>query len=191
MTRFSHALFANAALDPVLSQLQNQGEFNLNIIFYLLWAAKTCHGRMTKRQLRDLQLQIAVWHQRVILELKYTYAMLTNHADPAACEIKHAIQEEILRANDIEQRLLFESRINMHLLRRTPRQQLSDACASIVNYSSVEQSHWMSGHRSIFTVLFSCVFEEVAQDEVEREISSIWDRTLSAQPSVTQRVLWE
>lgn len=191
LTRFSHTLFANSALDPVLSQLQNQGEFNLNVIFYLLWTAKACHGRLTKRQLKALQQQIAVWHQRVILELKYTYAMLAHHSDPDANEIKRAIQEEILRANDIEQRLLFESRIKTHLLRRTPRQQLSDACASIANYSSVKQSHWMSEHRSIFSVLFACVFEEVVEDEIEREIASMWDRTLLVNPPVVQQVLWE
>lgn len=191
LVQFSQMLFSRQELAAPLSTLQQQGEFNLNIVFYLLWAAKACHGRLTKRQLKSLQLQVVLWHQRVILELKYTYAMLARHKDSEAAEIKQAIQEEILRANAIEQHLLFEAGVKLSLLQRTPVQQLSDACTSFMNYCSLSQLAWLAAHRPLMKNFFSSIFEEVPKTDIDRVLGMMLDKALPSSDQLMQPSLWE
>src|SRR3990167_319248 len=191
LTQFSRTLFAKPVLSRVLLELQNQAEFNLNIVFYLLWIAKKCHGRLAKRQLKMLQAQIDAWHQQVILELKYTYSLLEKYNDPEAMEIKRAVQEEIVRANDIEQCLLFETEIKTNTIRRAPLQQLSDACASIANSCSLKQHSWVTRHHATLAILFSTVFDEVTEEDIERELTLLGERIQLPRPSATQQPMWE
>ena len=171
LTQFSRTLFAKPALRPILQRLQSKADYNLNIIFYLLWIAKASQGRLTKQHFSALESHISLWHQRVILELKYTHSLLAKHTDPTAMEIKHTIQDEILRANDIEQCLLCETDVKTHILQRTPEEQLSDACSSMVSYCEAQGSKVFVRHHPALVSLFSAVFDSVDKQAVVKALT--------------------
>ena len=190
--QFTTELLSKTALNRSIYQLQHHSGFNMNMVFYLLWLAKTRLGRLTKRQLKALEAEITVWHQRVIAELKYTHALVADNPDPVAIQIKHALQAEIMRAHWIEQQLLFESKMKTQSLRRTPHQQLADACASLTHYCELKNDLLIPDDQAAFVILFSSVFEDVASLDIEKQVALLSDqfRLLSGGGSA-QQMLWD
>jgi len=187
-TRFTRDLLALTALNQPIYHLQHQSGFNINIIFYLLWMAKARYGRLSKRDVKMLQGQVMLWHQRVIAELKYTHALLADHSDPFALEIKHALQEEIIKAHVIEQHMLYESQIKTHVLRRTPLQQIADASASMMHYCELKNDLIMDEDQVAFIQLFSAVFDGVEKNDIEKPLMQSFDRLRMNQPA---QMMWE
>ena len=188
-TQFTHQLLLKNELDQVVSHLQHQSGFNINIVFYLLWLAKARYGRLTRQNLKVLQSQIALWHQRVIAELKYTHALVADHTDPAAIEIKQALQEEIMKAHIIEQCMLYDSGLKTHLLRRSSTQQLADACASVIHYCELKNDLLINEDQAAFIQLFFVVFDDVKRTEIEKQITIAFDRL--KEPATQQQMMWE
>src|SRR4051812_16190141 len=129
--KFSSELLAHPELNSVIDHLQHNSDFNINIVLYLLWLAKSRFGRLIKRDVKLLQTQVML-HQRVVTELKYTHALVADLTDTASLRIKHLLEEEIVKAHVMEQHLLFESRLKNRVMRRSPEQQLMDACVSLI-----------------------------------------------------------
>jgi len=170
--------------------LQHQSGFNINIIFYLLWLAKSRYGRLTRQNLKVLQSQIALWHQRVIVELKYTHALVADHKHPAAIQMKEALQEEIIKAHIIEQRMLYDTSLKTHLLRRSSLQQLADACVSMIHYCELKNDLLIDEDQAAFIQLFLIVFEDIKRSDIEKQIKSAFDRLKV--PATTQlQMMWE
>lgn len=189
-THFTHELFAKATLNNAIYHLQHNSGFNINIILYLLWLGKAYYGRVTKRHIRALESQITLWHQRVLSELKYTHALVENHADLASTQIKEALQEEIVKAHWVEQHMLYNIKLKTHILRRTPQQQLTDACASIIHYCELKNDLLVDEDQAAFIQIFSAVFDEIEKTEIEKQILSAFDRLkiISDQPA---QMVWQ
>ncbi|MDP1574824.1 MAG: DUF2390 domain-containing protein [Coxiellaceae bacterium] len=191
LVQFTCELLGKTDLNRAIYQLQHHSGFNMNMIFYLLWLAKSCFGRLTKRQLKALEGHILVWHQRVVAELKYTYALVANHPDPIAVQIKQALQTEIMRAHHIEQRLLFDSNIKTQSLRRTAHQQLADACASLVSYCELKNDFLIPEDKAAFVLLFTFVFNEIERADIEKQVSLLADQFRVVSGQLTQQALWD
>lgn len=187
-TRFTRDLLALTSLNQPIYHLQHQSGFNINIILYVLWLAKARHGRLSKRDVKMLQGQVMLWHQRVIAELKYTHALLTDHNDSFALEIKHALQDEIIKAHVIEQRMLYESQIKTQVLRRTPLQQVADACASIMHYCELKNDLITDEDQVAFIQLFLAIFDGVKKHDIEKQLMQSFDRLRMNQPA---QMMWE
>lgn len=175
-TQFAHHLLVRSELSESISHLQHQSGFNINIIFYSLWVAKSRYGRLTRQNLKVLQSQIALWHQRVIAELKYTHALVADHKHPAAIQIKQALQEEIIKAHIIEQCMLYDSGLKTHLLRRSSVQQLADACASMIHYCELKNDLLIDEDQAAFIQLSLAVFDDIKRSDIEKQIKSAFDR---------------
>lgn len=187
-TQFTQKLLAKVELNQAIYHLQHDSGFNINIILYLLWMAKTRFGRLTKRNIKMLQAEIALWHQRVIAELKYTHALVANNSDPVAVQIKQALQEEIIKAHLIEQHLLYEFQLKTRPLRRTPLQQLVDACMSMIHYCELKNDLLLEEDQAAFMQLFSAVFDELTPSEIEKQVSIAFQRLKTEQPT---QLMWE
>ncbi|MCX7125285.1 MAG: hypothetical protein NTU49_05950, partial [Gammaproteobacteria bacterium] len=163
--------------------------FNINIILYFLWLAKARYGRLTKRNMKELQTQVMLWHQRVIAELKYTHALLADHSDSVSVQIKYLLQEEIAKAYMIEQCMLYESKLKTQVLRRTPYQQLTDACVSMIHYCELKNDLLIDEDQAAFIQLFSLVFD-IDRVDIEKEIILAFNRlkTIADQPV---QMMWE
>ncbi|HLB55965.1 MAG TPA: DUF2390 domain-containing protein [Coxiellaceae bacterium] len=186
-TRFASVLLEKTDLNQAIYHLQHDSGFNINIILYLLWLAKARYGRLTKRHVNMLQTQITVWHQRVIAELKYTHALLVDQKDVVALQIKQELQAEIIRAHIIEQHMLYEIKLKRHLLRRSSKQQLADACASVLHYCELKNDLLVDDDQIAFTQLFSAVFDETSQTEIEKNILNSFDQLKIEQPA---QLMW-
>ncbi len=184
---FSRGLLENTELAKPIYHLQHDSGFNINLIFYLLWFAKACFGRLTKRNVKILQSQIVLWHQRVIAELKYTYALVAEQTDSIALQIKQALQEEILRAYVIEQHMLYESRLKTNLLRRSLPQQLMDACVSMTHYCELKNDLLIEDDQNAFIKLSSVVFNTVPQSDIEKQVLLAFSRFKSDRSS---QLMW-
>lgn len=189
-TQFTHQLLSRDELSRVISHLQHESGFNINIILYFLWLAKSSYGRLTCQDLKFLQAQVMLWHQRVIAELKYTHALVAESADPTAIEIKKVLQEEIVKAHVIEQRMLYDTRVKVHVLRRSQQQQVSDACVSMVHYCQIKNDLLPDEDRDAFIYLFSFVFNQVARAEIEQQIDTAFDRMKMTSGRPLQ-MMWE
>lgn len=188
---FAQTLLTKPALSQTIYHLQHNSGFNINVLFYLLWLAKMKYGRLTKRHIKILQGQITVWHQCVIVELKYTRAMVVNHTTPAAIKIRCALEEEIMKAHEIEQHMLYESKLKNQALRRTSNQQLADACASIIHYCELKNDLLTDADQTAFIQLFSTVFDDVDQPAIEKNIAMISDQFKLFQMQPAQHALWQ
>lgn len=188
---FTQTLLAKPALSQTIYHLQHSGGFNINVLLYLLWLAKMKYGRLTKQHIKILQSQIAVWHQRVIVELKYTHALVVNRTEPNAITIRHAIEEEITRAYEIEQQMLYESKLKSRSLRRIPHQQLVDACASVIRYCELKNDLLTDADQAAFVQLFSAVFDDIDQSSIEKNIAMISDQFKLFQMQPAQQTLWQ
>ena len=188
-TQFTSNLLANPKLNPTLYHLQHESGFNINIILYFLWLAKARYGRLTKRNMKELQTQVMLWHQRVIAELKYTHALLADHSDSVSVQIKYLLQEEIAKAYMIEQCMLYESKLKTQVLRRTPYQQLTDACVSMIHYCELKNDLLIDEDQAAFIQLFSLVFD-IDRVDIEKEIILAFNRlkTIADQPV---QMMWE
>src|SRR3990167_8248005 len=153
--QFTHDLLAKAELNQVVYHLQHDSGFNINIILYLLWLSKARYGRLSKRNVKALQAQITVWHQRIIAELKYTHALVANQTDSIAIQIKQALQEEIIKAHLVEQRMLYDSQLKTHPLRRSLQQQLADGCMSMIHYCELKNDLLLDDDQTAFIQLFN------------------------------------
>lgn len=180
--QFAQVLLEKTDLNQAVYHLQHDSGFNINIILYLLWLAKARYGRLTKRHVNILQTQIIVWHQRVIAELKYTRALLVDQKDVIALQIKQELQAEIIRAHIIEQHMLYETRLKRKTLRRSTAQQLADACVSVMHYCELKNDLLVDNDHTAFTQLFSAVFDETAQTEIEKNILNSFDQLKMEQP---------
>lgn len=190
--QFTHELLEKTELNRAIYQLQHHSGFNMNMVFYLLWLARARYGRLTKRQLKSLEAQITVWHQRVITELKYTHELLVDHTDPTAVQIRQALQTEIMRAHSIEQQLLFDSNSKTQVLRRTSNQQLADACGSLVHYCELKNDLLIPDDQVAFALLFSVVFDDVERADIEKQVALLSDQfQLQSNTGLSQQTLWE
>lgn len=188
---FARKHLAIPSLVQPIFHLQHQSGFNINVLLYLLWIAKRQRGRLTKQHIKVLQGEITVWHQRVITELKYTYALLVDQNEPVAISIREALEEEIGKAYVIEQQMLSESKIKNQMLRRTPNQQLADACASIVHYCELKNDLMSKADGAAFIQLFSAVFDDAKSEEIEKHVAQISDQFAFPQSQPAQQVLWQ
>lgn len=174
--QFCQKLLNDPKMADPLFQLQHQGGFNVNIIFYLLWLAKEKYGRLTKRNIKLLLSQIVLWHQRVITELKFTHALVANQNTEVAQHIKLALEEHILKAYVIEQRMLYESRMKTSSLKRSSILELQDACASMINYCEIKNDLLLDDDYAAFATVCQTVFYDIKPDEVEKQLSSAFSR---------------
>lgn len=191
LVQFVSELLAQPDLNRAIYQLQHHSGFNMNMVFYLLWVAKSRFGRLTKRQLKALEGHILLWHQRVVAELKYTHALVANHPDPVAVQMRQALQTEILRAHQVELRLLYDAHMKAQLLRRTPPQQLADACASLATYCELKNDLFIPEDRDAFVLLFSFVFGDMAQTDIEKHVAQLADQFQVLSNQLTQQALWD
>lgn len=175
-SQFVTDLFAKGQVSSAIYHLQHRGGFNINIILYLLWLAKACYGRVTKRQVKMLESQVALWHQRVIAELKYTHALVANHSDPIAGQIKNALQAEIVKAHYIEQRMLYDVKLKTRLMHRSSQQQLIDACFNMVAYCEMRNDALLPEDQTVFTQLFQVIFDTIAPTEIAKQIQLSLDQ---------------
>ncbi|PIZ04764.1 MAG: hypothetical protein COY58_03170 [Gammaproteobacteria bacterium CG_4_10_14_0_8_um_filter_38_16] len=187
---FARAILAEPELHPSVHHLQHQSGFNTNIILYLLWLAKARYGRLTKKQIQLAQSQILLWHQRVIAELKYTHALVAEISDPVAINIKRALQNEIMKAHVIEQKMLFETKLKVQVLRRSFRQQLVDAAISIMHYCELKNDPLFEEDQFAFLQLFCFVFNESDRLDIEKQIKKCFSQigTILSQPA---QMMWE
>ncbi|OGT49943.1 MAG: hypothetical protein A3E53_06180 [Gammaproteobacteria bacterium RIFCSPHIGHO2_12_FULL_39_24] len=163
-------------LSESVHHLQHHSGFNINIILYLVWLAKAGYGRLSKRNIKLLQSQVALWDQRIIAELKYTHALLSDHLDPVAVQIKNELQEEIAKAHLIEQHMLHETQIKKQILRRSSQQKLVDACVNIIRYCELKNDLLVEEDKIAFNKLFSAIFDKMDRDEIEKQISLAFSR---------------
>lgn len=175
-SRFAADLFSKEQVNSAIYHLQHRNGFNVNIVLYLLWLAKACYGRVTKRQVKMLQSQVALWDQRVIAELKYTHALVATHPDPVAMQIKNELQDEILKAHYIEQHMLYDLKFKTRLLRRSPHQQLVDACVNLANYCEIKNDVLLPEDRTVFTRLLQVVFDTIEPTEIAKQTQLSLDR---------------
>ncbi|OGT57860.1 MAG: hypothetical protein A3F43_01305 [Gammaproteobacteria bacterium RIFCSPHIGHO2_12_FULL_42_10] len=189
-TQFTSDLLAHPELNQSIYHLQHDSGFNINIILYFLWLAKSRYGRLSKRNLKDLEAQVMLWHRRVIAELKYTYALLTGHTDSISVKIKHLLEEEIAKAHMIEQCMMYESKIKTKVLRRTPQQQLMDGCASMLYYCELKNDLLIEEDKAAFNQLFYFVFDTFSRAEVEQEITLAFNQ-LKVNPGISVQLMWE
>ncbi len=187
-TQFTSELLANSTLNKSVYHLQHVSGFNINIILYLLWLAKTSYGRLSKRNVKMLQAQIMLWHQRVITELKYTCALVADFTDPIIVQMRHELQDSIVKAYWIEQQMLYESRLKTHPLRRTKLQRLADACVSMIHYCELRNDLVLDEDQSAFIQIFSVAFHDLSQLEIEKYITTAFDRLKAQQPV---QMMWE
>jgi uncharacterized protein (TIGR02444 family) len=189
-SRFTRDLFANEQINSAIYHLQHRSGFNINIILYLLWLAKASFGRVTKRQVKLLQSQVALWHQRVIAELKYTHALVANHPDPVAIQIKNELQQEIAKAHLIEQHMLYDLKLKTRLMRRSPQQQLIDACTNVANYCELKNEVLLAEDQTALSHLFQVVFDTIDPIEVSKQIELSLNRFhLPSSPPV--QMMWQ
>jgi hypothetical protein len=187
-TQFTRELLAKTGLSKAVYHLQHDSGFNINIILYVLWLAKASYGRISKRSIKILQAQIMLWHQRVIAELKYTHALVADHTDPLAVQIRHLLQKEIVKAHWIEQQMLYESQLKTQPLRRTALQQLADACASLMNYCELRNELVVDEDQSAFIQLFCVVFQGISRSVIEDHVVSAFNKLKAQQPA---QMMWE
>lgn len=174
--QFCQKLLNDSQVAEPLFQLQHQGGFNINIVLYLLWLAKERYGRLTKRNIKLLLSQILLWHQRVITELKFTHALVANQNTEVAQHIKQALEEHILKAYVIEQRMLYESRMKTAPMKRSSIQELQDACASMMNYCEIKNDLLLDEDYLAFVKLCQVVFNQIKPDDIEKQLSSVFSR---------------
>ena len=155
--QFTHDLLAKAELNQVVYHLQHDSGFNINIILYLLWLAKARYGRLSKRNVKALQ-------------------------------IKQELQEEIIKAHLVEQRMLYDSQLKTHPLRRSLQQQLADGCMSMIHYCELKNDLLLDDDQTAFIQLFSAVFNDLARTEVEKQILLAFDRLKTEQPA---QLMWQ
>lgn len=189
-TQFTRNLLSRSALAQPIYHLQHESGFNVNIILYFLWLAKECYGRLTKRNVRDLQTQIMLWHQRVIAELKYTHALLGNHTDSVSVNIKHLLEEEIAKAHLIEQCMIYDSKIKTRQLRRTPHQQLTDACTSMIYYCELKNDLLIEADQIAYAQLAVLVFDMLPKAAVEQEVTQAFDQLKTTAGKPVQ-LMWD
>ncbi|MCX7121407.1 MAG: DUF2390 domain-containing protein [Gammaproteobacteria bacterium] len=189
-TQFTSELLSHPELNQSIYHLQHASGFNINIILYFLWVAKSRYGRLSKRNVKELEAQVMLWHQRVIAELKYTYALLGDRTDSISTNIKQLLKEEIAKAHMIEQCMLYESRIKTRVLRRTPQQQLMDACASMLYYCELKNDLLIEEDQAAFNQLFYFVFDSFSRAEVEQEISLTFNQ-LKINAETPTQLMWE
>lgn len=187
-TQFTRELLAKTGLSKAVYHLQHDSGFNINIILYVLWLARASYGRISKRNIKMLQAQIMLWHQRVIAELKYTHALVADHTDPLAVQIRHLLQKEIVKAHWIEQQMLYESQLKTQPLRRTASQQLADACASLMHYCELRSELVVDEDQSAFIQLFSVAFQDLPRSVIEDHIVTAFNKLKAQQPA---QMMWE
>lgn len=175
-TLFSHELSSISELNQAITHFRDNSSFNINIIFYLLWFGKSCFGRLTKKHLKILQAEITLWHQRVISELKYTYASINDTSHLTALQIKQALGEEIAKANIIEQIMLYELGSKTKSLHRTSAQQMHDACMSMVHYCELKNNLFFERDQSAFRQLLFAVFDGIAPVDIEKQTSQTFNQ---------------
>ena len=189
-TQFAHNLLINESVQAALLHLQHHSGFNINLILYALWFAKSRGGKLTKRNLNLLQITIYSWHQRILVELKYTHALLANDLTDIAINIKRQLQEEIERANLIEQRMLVESRPKIKALKRSTKQQLDDASASLINYCELKNDLLIQEDKTALIKLLCHVFDELTESDIHNQINTIFDRLKAPELNPVQ-LMWE
>lgn len=189
-SRFTRDVFASDQMSSALYHLQHRSGFNLNIVLYLLWLAKACYGRTTKRQVKTLESQVALWHHRVVAELKYTHALVATHPDPIAVQIKSELQAEIVKAQCIEQRMLYDLKLKTRLLRRSAQQQLVDACVNIVSYCELKNELLLSEDQVALGQLFQAVFNTIEPAEISKQLRLSLNRFQVPSEHSTQ-MMWQ
>lgn len=167
-TEFTQALLLEAPVLSAVACIQAYDYLNTNVILYLLWFSLSSGGRLPVKALSMLDREVALWRQRVTVELKYTHAMLKGAHTPMADELRAELQDEIAKAHLIEQQMLYDAGLKLARFspKRSPTRCMQD---TVINWAAYVTSHELTCDQNLVVALAQ-LLQTVFQSQVDASV---------------------
>jgi uncharacterized protein (TIGR02444 family) len=105
---FSLALYAWPGVSEACLELQDRLGLDVNLLLFCCWAGRLGH-RLEERQLRRLIELTGDWQHRAVRPLRDLRRWLKQQERAEALALREAVKEQELRAEAVEQTILFEA----------------------------------------------------------------------------------
>lgn len=172
---FSLALYANQPIKLACLDLQQRHGFNVNIVLFLFWLAKTGRGRLSRQQLTQMLEQLLPWRNYITLALrKHRLGLGKQKQDkPKLAKRYEKILDVEIKAEQVEQLMLTD----MLLLTRYPDRSLwqnaNDLLASLKAYASVVETKLDVDDEGPISQLLMHTFPQLTLANIEQLCQSI------------------
>lgn len=147
---FAQEVTKNSLANDALARLQRQQVLNINLILYGLWHGLSQRGRIFKQDIKALLQAIRPWHELVLLSLKRIAGRLPR--------LDEWFAVEILAAENIERQLIADTLFKLNFHKKSPAQQLSDACHNIATYCKIVNAHVEPQDQNAIIILLQVSF---------------------------------
>lgn len=171
---FTACLGACRAEPEVLSALVRLEPHNLypSLLVFVVWLSAAQYGRLSKAKLARLHRGIRDWHLKVNRPFSNWVSKLQNNVSSNLSRtLISFIREDSQLAEQIEQRLLIESMLGMHVKRRNAEQCLSDACYNVAQLIKLMRSSCALKDSEALYAVVNFIFAECSMEDVEQHMS--------------------
>jgi uncharacterized protein (TIGR02444 family) len=108
--QFSVSVYAVPAVAAECLDLQQRFEIDVNLLLFCAWVGNARKASMSAEGLAAMEAGVAVWHEKVVRPLRaarQNLKPLPAMSDPAVARLRTDIAKNELRAEEIEQAMLF------------------------------------------------------------------------------------
>lgn len=154
--KFSFDLYRHAVVEKACLFMQDQYDFNVNLMLFIVWHAKNHGGMITKEQLQQMQQKMMLWNEFVTKPIRH------EREQPVAevAEYGQWLKVELI-AESIEQWLLLKSFEQSAISKKDTNEQVQDAWQSIKNYAALKQVVFDDDALKQITALINCAFPQI------------------------------
>ena len=108
--QFSLSVYAGPAVAAECLELQRRFEIDVNLLLFCAWMGSAHKVPMSDEHLTAMEASVAVWHEKVVRPLRAARQDLKPMpamSDPAVAALRSDIAKNELRAEEVEQAMLF------------------------------------------------------------------------------------
>ena len=108
--QFSLSVYAVPAVSAECLDLQSRFDIDVNVLLFCAWMGRAHKIALSDENLSDIGASASVWHEKVVRPLRAARQNLKPMpamSDPAVAALRAAIAKDELRAEEIEQAMLF------------------------------------------------------------------------------------
>lgn len=181
-------LYAAKSFKSTANRLRFDSDMSVNILLYLIWLGCSGHGRLSKKQLREILALTTPWHQKVIVPLRQTYRLSAGESSDQLDFIRSAVKTELDRALAIERDMLVASQIKYQLSQRSRLSQLGDSCVNMSRFFEVKGEVLSSEDMQALELMCLAIFDDVKKQVVHEHLQGVF---LVAPKNVNVEFAWD
>lgn len=163
---FSIKVYRQPFVEACLLGLQEERGLNVNVILYCFWYSVIDQGRISKRDLRLILINIQPWHERIVLSLRRIRQKVKQTEHKGLSGLYQEVLNQELASEQIEQLIIFESFVLQPKSMRNHIQKIVDVCKNVATYCQLANLFLDRRDCENISQILQAIFPKIDQNSI-------------------------